>query len=224
MISLLLPSRGRPHNLERLAKSATETADRPDEVELVVFIDEDDTSYDGWAFPSQVKIYTTPRTIMSKYWNLAYERATGPIYMQCADDVIFQTPGWDTRVKEAFEHYPDKIVMVYGDDGDPNKEKDYGTHGFLHQNWVDVVGYFVPPYFSSDFSDTWLNYVADKIGRKVKIDIFTEHMHPAFGKGEIDLTHAERYVRHWKDKNVEKYAATVGERDVDAEKLKKVML
>lgn len=223
MISILLPSRGRPESLERLAKSALETADNPDDIEIVVYIDDDDTSYDNWIFPLQVKIYNTQRTVLSRYWNFAYEDATGPIYMHCGDDIVFHTPGWDTIVKQEFDKYPDKIVLVYGDDGDPNKEKNFGTHSFIHKNWVDAVGYFVPPYFSSDFNDTWLNEVADGIGRKVKINIYTEHMHPAFGKAAIDLTHAERYVRHWKDNTPALYESKASERLADIEKLQAVM-
>lgn len=223
MISLLLPSRGRPQNLERLVASVFATANQPDDVELVVYIDDDDTSYEAVQKYENLRIFKTPRTTLSVYWNLAHAKARGPIYMQCADDIVFHTDGWDTKVKSAFEQYPDKIVLVYGDDGDPNKEKQHGTHSFLHQNWVEVVGYFMPPYFSSDFSDTWINELADGINRKIKIDILTEHMHPAFRKGELDLTHAERLVRHWKDKMPEVYIAKAAERLRDIEKLKKAL-
>lgn len=220
MISLLTPTRGRPESMERLAQSVLDTA--KGDVEIIAYLDDDDES-DYTRLPSIVSVYKTKRTVLSQYWNLAYEKATGPIYMHCGDDIVFQTRGWDTKVIAAFDKYPDKIVFVYGDDGDPNKEKKFGSHGFLHRNWVEAVGYFVPPYFSSDFNDTWLNEVAEDIGRKEKIDILTEHMHPAFGKGVIDLTHAERYVRHWKDDMPSMYASKEYERKADAEKLRKVM-
>lgn len=223
MISLLLPSRGRPDNIERLANSAINNASNPQDIEIIVFIDEDDTSYDNRTYPAQVKIFSTKRTVLSRYWNLAYERAKGPIYMHCGDDIVFQTLDWDRRVREAFRKYPDKIVLVYGDDGDPNKEKNFGTHSFLHKKWVETLGYFVPPYFSSDFNDTWLNELAEMIDRKEKIDILTEHMHFAFRKGELDLTHAERLVRHWKDNTPKIYEDTKSERIDDAEKLRKAM-
>lgn len=223
MISLLLPSRGRPFNVQRLAESAISHADEPDDIELIVYIDDDDKSYDNKKFPEQVYIKTTKRTLLSNYWNMAYESASGPIYMHCGDDIVMQTQGWDTKVKEAFDRYPDKIVLIYGDDGDPNKDKKFGTHSFIHQNWVDALGYFVPPYFSSDFNDTWLNELADMIGRKEKIDILTEHMHFAFRKGELDLTHAERLVRHWKDNTPAIYESKADERKADAEKLRKAM-
>lgn len=224
MISLLLPSRGRPFNVKRLADSVMATADDVHDIEIIVYLDDDDPAdYAAETLPAIVKFFTTKRTLLSEYWNMAYEKAQGAILGHMGDDIVFQTKGWDTAVKEAFDKYPDKIVLVYGDDGDPNKDKNFGSHSFIHKNWVEAVGYFTPPYFSSDFNDTWLNEVADMISRKVKIDILTEHMHPAFHKGEIDLTHAERYVRHWQDKNIEKYNATLSRREADAEKLRKVM-
>lgn len=223
MISLLLPSRGRPDSLLRMVRSANQTADDPDDIEFIVILDIDGGAYQTFASITNLKFFSTERTLLSKYWNMAYEQAVGPIYMHCADDIVFHTKGWDTKVKDAFRQYPDRIVLVYGDDGDPNEEKNFGTHSFLHKNWVDALGYFVPPYFSSDFNDTWLNELADAIGRKVKIDIFTEHMHFAFRKGELDLTHAERLVRHWKDNTPAIYEAKAAERAADVEKLRKVM-
>lgn len=223
MISILLPSRGRPWNVHRLVDSALIHADLPNNIEFIIYVDDDDHSYENEVYPDQVRFYATERTILSKYWNMAHDKATGPIYMLCGDDIVFHTQGWDHLVRWEFDKYSDKIVLVYGDDGDPNKEKTHATHPFIHRDWVKAVGYFVPPYFSSDFVDTWLNELADGIGRKVKIPILTEHMHPAFGKAEIDLTHAERYVRHWKDNTPELYASKAKERLADIEKLKGVM-
>lgn len=220
MISLLTPSRGRTESLQRLVDSAVMTADNPNGIEIVVMTDLDDESYHGFKHPN-VRLYSTERTVLSVYWNLAYEKATGSIFMQCGDDIVFRTEGWDTKVNAAFDKYPDKIVLVYGDDGDP-AEKTHGTHSFLHKNWVEAVGYFVPPYFTSDFTDTWINELADGIDRKEKVDILTEHMHPAFGKGPIDLTHAEKYVRHWKDDMPALYESKADERKADIEKLRAV--
>lgn len=224
MISLLVPTRGRPSGLRRMVDSAFEHASAPGTFEVVAVVDDDDFSYEGmWELYNTTTIIKTKRTLLSLYWNLAYEEAKGPIYMHASDDIVFQTPDWDLKVEEAFDKYPDKIVFVYGDDGDPT-HKNFGTHGFLHKQWVDAVGYFVPPYFSSDWNDTWLNEVADKIGRKEKIDILTEHMHYGLRKGELDLTHAERLVRHFKDNTPRIYEDKVAERNTDAAKLREAMV
>ena len=106
-----------------------------------------------------------------------------------------------------FRQSKDKILFVGGQDGFHAPEKNFLTHGFLHRNWVETVGYFVPPYFSSDFNDTWLNEVADMIGRKIYMkDLMIEHMHPLAGKHFWDRTHQERLERHRLDKPQDLYA------------------
>lgn len=217
MISLLLPSRNRPDNITRLWNSVLETATGP--VEMVIRLDDDDTS----AYPEAegIKYLYGPRDVLSKYWNECYEHARGPIYMHCGDDIIFRTHGWDNTVKQAFTD--DNIWFVHGDDGIHNAA--FGTHGFIHKNWVDAVGYFVPPYFSSDYNDTWLNDVANMIGRRKHVPIFTEHMHFVNGKGPLDQTHQERLTRHQTDGVDALYHSNEmrQERQNDAEKLRRVM-
>jgi glycosyltransferase involved in cell wall biosynthesis len=220
MISILIPTMNRPENIKRIYKSAMATAD-PDNIEFVIYIDEDDRSYDGIEFKRLRKVIG-PRIVLSEMWNKCYEVATGPIFMHCGDDIIFRTQGWDKIVEETFESFPDNIVFVFGNDGSPHNGS-FGTHGFIHKDWVDAVGYFVPPYFSSDFNDTWLNDVARMIGRHQHIPILTEHMHPDLDKGPLDITHKERIERHQKDNVGEIYTNKLPERQADADKLKAVM-
>ena len=222
MISILVPSRKRPGGLKRLYYSARKTAQFFDDIEFVVYVDEDDTSYEKTSFPN-MKFIKGPRIVLSEMWNRCYEKAKGPIYMHCGDDIIFRTPNWDTVVRQEFEKYPDKIVFVYGNDGSGVHDGKFGTHGFIHRNWVQAVGYFVPPYFSSDFNDTWLNDVAKMIGRHNHIDILTEHMHPDLGKGKLDITHRDRLDRHKRDNVNVLYESKIGERVWDAQKLSNVI-
>jgi hypothetical protein len=142
--------------------------------------------------------------------------------MHCGDDIVFRTPGWDMLVREAFASSQDKILLVHGDDCSPNTDA-LATHGFLHRTWVETVGYFVPPYFSSDWNDVWLTEVADQIGRRVKIPIVTEHLHYAFGKAERDQNTDEREERGRRDGVVEIFEKTAHERAADAQKLMAVM-
>lgn len=181
MISLLLPSRGRPENLARLVDSVNETA--CGDVELIVYTDDDDTGYP--ASSGNVRVFSTARqSRMAMYWNMAFEKASGDIVMQASDDIVFRTPGWDDQVRRAFE---------------------------------------LLPYFSADYTDTWLNDLADRIDRKHKVPILTEHMHFTYHKGTLDLTHAERLVRLWRDDNTGIYDAKECERAVDAGKLRAAM-
>lgn len=204
MISLILPSRGRPGQLLEMWHTAIETAVDPDSLEMVVRIDEDDDSYDelrSRGARKQIHWVVGERVKMSALWNDSYAAARGDdIFMHCADDIRFRTPAWDLHVETAFNRIDDRIGFVYGRDG--GHDQNLGTHGFLSRQWIDTVGYFLPPYFSCDYADTWLNEVSEKIGRRVYVpEILTEHMHPSWGKGPIDQTHVDRFERDLADNN-----------------------
>jgi len=221
VISVLVPTRNRPQNVRRLVDSALETAET--DVEFVFYVDEDDDSaVDVIRSYEQTQIVSGPRVVLSETWNECWTYARHDVGMHCGDDIVFRTSGWDTRVLEVFDQYPDKIVFVHGRDG--YQDRRVGTHGFLHQNWVDAVGYFVPPYFSSDYNDLWITEVADVLGRRVYLaDVYTEHMHPVIGKGEWDQTHRERVARHRRDGVDRTYRRHAPTRLVDAGKLRAVI-
>lgn len=220
MISLLVPSRGRPENIDRLWASVMRTATV--DWELVVRLDDDDFhlhDYDG-GLP-RTRWLTGPRILMSELWNDCWSAAAGDVFWHGGDDVTFNTTGWDRMVLDAFP--ADGIAFVHGDDLG-GKGDQLGTHGFVTRAWTDKVGTFTPPYFSSDWNDKWLNDVADALGRRVFLPgMVTEHHHPAFGKAEWDATHNERVVRHWADDVDGKWAATADERDLWVAKLRTVM-
>ncbi|HJS83553.1 MAG TPA: hypothetical protein VJ742_12040 [Nitrososphaera sp.] len=219
--------------MKRLITSILDTASNPDNIECIFYIDQDDNSYNtGGKRPVSILTERThrggvwahwitgSRIVLSEMWNVCYKHAKGPYYMHCGDDLIFRTEDWDTKLIAGFDPYPDKIAFVFADDGS-DWGKTMGTHGVLHKNWVDTVGYFVPPYFSSDYNDTWLNDVAEMIGRKVFVPgVYNEHMHYSFGKAELDQTHAERLERHARDNVAQIYEDMLPQRQEDAQKLR----
>ena len=193
-ISLIVPTRNRPEQLRKLITSAYETASDPDNVEFCFYIDNDDTVSEEVILSfnnKNIKYMIGERYILASLWNDAFELATSDIFWHGNDDIIFRTPGWDKAVLEAFETYDDKIVFVYPASGNPNQKS--GTHGFLHRNWVNTVEYFMPPFFSSDGCDGWINEVALVLNRIVFLpNVLIEHMHYTVGKAAMDTTYAER--------------------------------
>lgn len=190
---------------------------------MIVRLDDDDPVLDRYPLTEPiegVRFLIRPRTLMSDNWNECAAESTGDILWHGGDDVVFRTLGWDEIVWSSFPE--DGIAFVHGHDLSPNGNW-LGTHGFVTRRWVDAVGYFCPPYFSSDFNDTWLTDLADRVDRHIYVPIVTEHLHPSFGKGEWDLTHRERIDRHWKDNMPEMYDSLVTKRQEDADKLRAVM-
>lgn len=221
MISLLVPTRNRPEQVRRLVDSAIDTAANPEGVEFVFYEDDDAPG----SVPPECDEWTVvrgPRIVLSEMWNRCAEVASGDILGHMGDDLVFRSNDWDTAVRQAFEGCQDRVLFVHGNDGHYGEA--FGTHGFIHRTWMETVGYFVPPYFSSDWNDTWLNDVANQLGRRVYLpSVFTEHMHYVFGKAERDATYAEREARGGRDRVDQTYRDTLDLRLADVEKLRAVM-
>jgi glycosyltransferase involved in cell wall biosynthesis len=223
-ISMILPSRGRPQNLDRLYKSVLETASNPEEVELCIRIDKDDPASlqaELWSAANVRQVIDDRRTL-SILWNEAAAVATGSILLLCDDELVLRTPGWDATIWTLFEASSDKILLAYGQDGIQNER--LATYPFVHRRWVETLGYFCPPYFECDHNDSWLDAVARAIGRRVHLPLLhLEHMHPIAGKAEWDTTHKERQARGLAQNAPKIFASKAGERKADAEKLRAIL-
>jgi glycosyl transferase/beta-hydroxylase protein BlmF len=243
-ISALVPTRNRINTthgnfVEQLIESAEQTADDFDSVEFVFYVDNDDDDSlnyfknGKYANYDNIKFISGDRIVLSKMWNNCYEASSGDILFHCGDDIRFRTSGWDTVVRNKFNEFGDKILFAFGNDGKRGNPRAFGTHGFIHRKWADTVGYFVPPYFSCDYNDTWLNDVAKMIGRWFYIDIYTEHIHPRswvdpnnkdLGKKYVwDKTHQERLERNKQDNNEALYKKLSSKRKEDFRKLQNVI-
>ena len=222
MISLLLPSRKRPLEFKRMAESVIATLKRP--VEIVARFDDDDLESAELAHKDGALVIVGPRLReMTIYWNECFDACSGEIVGQLNDDVIFRTPGWDEQIQEAFDSCADKILMVHGDHLGGYDGRQFGPHPFVHRRWVEALGYFIPPYFSSDHGDTWVNDLANALGRRRFLPFVIEHMHFSVGKMQVDETTLDRLKRHEEDHPEAIYEAKLDERVADANKLGALM-
>ncbi len=221
MISILTPTRNRPKELLRLADSVRATAQRSQEI--VARIDDDEPQRAAYEAIKGVRLISGPRLVMSDLWNACSQEAQGDIQLLCGDDIVFRTPGWDALIEDAFLESPDKILLVHGDDLSPNGKK-FGTHPALHRRWIEITGRFTCPLFSCDWADTWLNYVADMLGRRRYLPYVTEHMHWVFGKGIVDQTMRENMARRQRDDPAALFAKLEPERLAEVEKLRNAMV
>ena len=187
-ISLLVPTRMRPDSLLRFYNTAMSQARDPYKIEVIAFRDEDDYSYNDLYSRPGLTIISGNGLNLAEMWNECAKVARGNILGLFGDDVVFRTRDWDVVVEHTFNQAFDKCLLVYGHDGSPMGEQ-IATHFFLHRNWMNTVGYFVPPYFSAGYVDTWWNDVAKELGRMRYIPILTEHLHHGYGKSENDETY-----------------------------------
>lgn len=190
------------------------TADEPDDIEFVSYHDKDDLSvYDYVGNHKEVisdRLYN-----YSQMWNECQKIATGPYFMYQADDILFETKGWDTKIKDSFNKVNDKILFVCFNDQVHSEGR--ACIYCVHKNWVDAVGYLTPPYFSSHLPDNWVNDVAKGVGRRLYLkDILIRHNFI-----NDDATHTEYVKRRADEPPWEIYKKKKKERKHDIELLQK---
>ncbi len=224
-ISLLLPSRKRPKEFKRMTESAWANVSNFGDLEIVARFDDDDLESAEAAKKLDAKVIIGPRIRkMTVYWNECFDACSGDIVGQLNDDIVFTTPGWDEIVEKAFDEVPDKIMLAHGSDVFGHGSN-FGPHAFVSRRWVDALDYFIPPYFSSDFGDAWINELANMLGRRRFLNFGIQHHHFSQGMAEVDENTAERLQRHREDDPETLYysPAMQAERQRDAHKLSLLM-
>lgn len=220
LISIVVPTRGRPASVRRLVESALVTCHDASKIEFCFYADDDDRETIAVLEEMKLRHKVGPRIPLSHAFNEAARMSSGEIIHCCADDIVYRTPGWDSIIKKEFDKIPDRIALVFGRDG--HEDGKIPTHPFFHRKWVETIGYLMPPYFSGWYSDNWLEDLAVRIGRKIYVpDVFTEHLHFSVGKSPKDATYLESAARSSRETNVMKDLEK--ERIFDAAKLKRAI-
>ncbi|CAG0972074.1 hypothetical protein BURK1_01278 [Burkholderiales bacterium] len=159
-IALLLPTRGRPASLRRIVDSIAATAAKPDELVIVVGVDDDDdATLDLSArFRPDVPVLWSvgPRELtLGRLWNrLAAADHGCDVLAMVSDDYVMETPGWDDQYRGAAAGMP----MGYGTawPHDTLHVPGFCTAPVITRRMMERMGFFVPPWFPYWFHDTWL--------------------------------------------------------------------
>lgn len=116
--SLIVPTRGRPVQLRRFLDSVARTARRPDRLEVVLVVDDDDPHSRSVGHPS-LKVVTASgpagRT-MGALNAAGYAASAGEYVMLLNDDVVARSRGWDVSALRSLRTFPDGIGLVHMND------------------------------------------------------------------------------------------------------------
>ncbi len=185
MISICCPSRGRPGLAARMVESINKTVSKPSNVEIMLYLNDDDVKLDEYKQVIDKKYYEIgPNQSTCLTWNQLAQKARHDILFLAGDDIQFITKDWDKNIIRAFDQQKDKICMVVPFDGNgKGKGKDLlnydepytlkegdvagSPHFALHRNWIKSLGYFVPPFFWHWYVDTYTQTLSRKLGRCV---------------------------------------------------------
>lgn len=187
-LALLVPSRGRPHNIARLAQAMRETC--TGETMLVVGLDEDDPALPGYeqvlAEHPDITALVRPGLRQVVAWTNTLAAACAGRYEHLGaigDDNVPRTPGWDARIIQALRGTP----FAFGNDLYPGRAP--GTlccHVFCRADVVEKLGYFGPPGIRHMYVDVAWYAWGRACGITYLDDVVIEHMHYSAGKSPAD--------------------------------------
>lgn len=196
-ISLLLPTRGRRSLAKRFLGSVLEMSSRPDLIEVIICVDDDDPESYGIRVPGlKVVEIVGPRQSMGRYNTACLEQATGDITIAVNDDVIIRTNGWDDKVRALDALFEDGVYLGYGND--KFKGPKLCTFPILSRRCTQVMLEPYPEAYRGAFLDMHLMDIFKRLehagfNRMVYCeDIVFEHRHYRVDPSALDATYTER--------------------------------
>jgi hypothetical protein len=188
-ISLLHATRGRASKAFQTREAWLNTASDPTRVEHIFAIDLDDPT--SMEMGKQFLTYQSPKQSCVSAWNGAARMAQGDLLVQLSDDWV-PVQGWDTMLLNAAgDRDPLKVPFVIAI-SDGGRTDDLLCMAILSRARYEQQGkeMFFEGY-DSVYSDNEFSYRAarDKVVIDARSSIRFEHLHPAFGKAQMDKTY-----------------------------------
>jgi hypothetical protein len=191
---VMVPTRGRRANCERLLESFTETASPG--TDLLFITDADDDAYDGMDWGPAVSAVLEPREFLVGKLNKT-ALAMADVYDVLAwfgDDNVFRTPAWDRIMLATLEDMGGS-GWVYADD---KRRSDVPEHWMCSSDVVKALGWYANPAMGHFYID---NTIAE-LGKRAGLirwcpEAVVEHLHysvaPQTVRDEVYLSTEDRF-------------------------------
>ena len=163
-ITICCPSRGRPELAQRMALTALETADDPDQVNIQFYLNNDDPELP--TYQKLLQNYQVGSDQSPVYsWNQLAEQFDSHLYMLAGDDIQFMTHGWDSRFMQQFDQYPDGVFCISFKNG--IDELTTAPHPVVTKQWQKALGFYFPFVFYHWYVDTYTKDLAESVNRYI---------------------------------------------------------
>lgn len=205
MIAILCPTRGRPEQCRRMIDSAIKTSSQGTSLRFHLGVGSDIPEYEKEFPPSIIKIHSYQDNLPTvQKWNmLAEEAKNNPyngLFMLGADDMIFETAGWDKALIDHYNALENKIHVYALQD---SRDETGTPHPIVTREYIEAMGYFLPPIFLHWFCDTWTVEIARANNCFTHLtDYSLRHKKPS-DHGNPDETHSR--IRSWGWNERDKY-------------------
>ena len=175
IISVILPTRCRPIQAKKFLESLYINSHQPDQVELIICIDDDDDSYNNFhTYFEKTIILRSPRTGMGQITYEGICKSKGEIILLCNDDVIVKTKGWDDEFRKIHRFFPDHIYLM--SPNDENKSNSLFVFPTFSRKLFNLLCDY-PRIYKGAFIDTHLHEIFKSLKYKGHDRIvFLEHI------------------------------------------------
>lgn len=192
MIAVLCPTRGRPEQLARMIKSAHETATQP--VDIYLGMANGDIGYSVIGRQPIYQIFPDNLPTAHK-WNMLAENAmrnNHNLFMLGADDMVFETPGWDKALIDHYNKLENKIHVYSLQD---SRDASGTPHPIVTREYIGALGYFLPPIFLHWYVDSWTVEIARSHNCFTHLKGYSLKHIKLSDEGKPDETHSR--IREW---------------------------
>ncbi len=187
---IITPTRGRPDAALRLAEACRLTCTA--QADLILAVDDDDTSYDRLDLGAAV-VVRGPRQTCGQ-WTNQITAADGPDYRAVAslgDDHVPRTHGWDSLLLAAIDDMGGTGIAYPDDLG---QRENLPTAPVVSSDIPAALGWFFCPPMIHYWCDNVLKDIGEGAGCLQYVpEAVVEHIHPGWGKTEMDVTYYEAW-------------------------------
>lgn len=186
-IALLHATRGRPQQAAMARKIWLDLAEKPDAVEHIFLIDDDDPESEALKRMHHRVIPAGGGCVGA--WNMGVFSVASPVLVQLSDDWI-PVPQWDKLILERIGD-PNKPAVLAVSDGVRND--DLLCMAICTRKYLIEDCFLFHPAFKGVFSDNWFTREAYRRGKVIDArDIRFVHNHPLKTGKPMDKTYAEQ--------------------------------
>lgn len=204
-IALLCPTRERPEQCKRMVESAFIKSTASIQIYLGVQGDGYRDEFPGIWLPRPncmtIKIQM-PEWPTVQSWNVlangALENKKNKLFMLAADDMHFATPGWDKALLDHYNALENEIHVYALQD---SRDKDGTPHVIVTREYIEAMGYFMPPIFLHFFIDTWTVAIAKANGVFTHMRDYLLVHDKSNDKGQPDETHSRIRAMGWRERD-----------------------
>lgn len=167
MISVLLPTRGRPQSLHKSIHSLMDLAANPDGVEILLATDPDEGPLAATGFPGlPVREWVAPERYgymqLHRYLNPLAAMARGEWLLSWNDDACMETRNWDAII----EAEPCDAMLLIGANH---------SDSFLFPVWPALWSRLTGHACLSMHLDLWIDELSGAIGRQREVPVEVRH-------------------------------------------------